>query len=206
MGWATGRIASTSDHATDESLLEGARLGDETAFLELYRRHRDGAFRFACRMLGSRELAEDVTHDCFLGLIRNPGRFDPRRAPLRAYLYGAVRNLALKRLRRLGNEQAVADPGATESTSPAGEPLHDLLAQELSAKVRAAIAGMPAAQREVILLFEYEGQRLADIAAIIGADVGTVKWRLHQARGHLRKELAPYLNGGGCREEPDHEG
>jgi len=197
MGWATGRIAGAADHATDEDLLEGARRGDEAAFLELYGRHRDATFRFACRMLGSREQAEDVTHDCFLGLLKNPGRFDPRRASLRAYLYGAARNLALKRLRRLGSERSAGAQRGQESATAAAAPLDGLLAQELSAKVRAAIAGMPASQREVILLYEYEGQSLAGIAAIIGVEIATIKWRLHQARGRLRKELAPYLNGGG---------
>jgi RNA polymerase sigma-70 factor (ECF subfamily) len=199
MGLATGRIASAPDRATDECLLERTRRGDETAFMELYRRHRDATFRFACRMLGSPEQAEDVAHDCFLGLIRNPGRFDPRRASLRAYLYGAVRNLSLKRLRRLGSERRGEEASSQEIPARDEEPLHGLLAQELSAKVHAAIAGMRAEQREVILLFEYEGQSLAEIAAIIGTDVGTVKWRLHQARGWLRKELAPYLNGGTVR-------
>jgi DNA-directed RNA polymerase sigma subunit (sigma70/sigma32) len=75
------------DHASDEAVLKRTLRGDETAFQELYLRHLDTIFRFAYRMLGSPEHAEDIAHDCFLGLIRNPGRFDPRRGTLRTYLY-----------------------------------------------------------------------------------------------------------------------
>src|SRR5438552_11804868 len=50
-------------------------------------RYRDPIFRFAYRLLGSVEAAEDVTHDCFLSLIKDPGRFDSSRASLRTYIY-----------------------------------------------------------------------------------------------------------------------
>ena len=86
-----------ADQVTDERLLERAASGDGTAFQILYERYRDGIFRFAYRLIGSIEAAEDVTHDCFLSLIKEPGRYDPGRASLRTYLYAAARNLALLR-------------------------------------------------------------------------------------------------------------
>src|SRR5256714_15443737 len=89
---------------TDEKLLQKASRGDEAAFLALYERHRTTVFRFAYRMLGSAALAEELTHDCFLSLVRRPAGFDPSRASLRTYLYAAVRNLAAKHLRRHGGE------------------------------------------------------------------------------------------------------
>ena len=87
------------DGPSDNALLDAARQGDERAFEVLYRRHRDPVFRFAWRLSGSESAAEDLAHDCFLGLLRAPERFDPDRASLRTYLFAAVRNLALKRLR-----------------------------------------------------------------------------------------------------------
>src|SRR5438093_13349402 len=92
---------------TDEELLK--RSGDESAFLLLYQRHRDSVFAFTYRMLGSVELAEDVTHDCFLSLINRPHLFDPTRASLRSYLYGAARNLVFKLFRKRGAEVAIED-------------------------------------------------------------------------------------------------
>src|SRR5438105_8063078 len=60
---------------TDEKLLQRAGRGDEAAFLALYERHRTTVFRFAYRMLGSAAVAEELTHDCFLSLVRRPEGF-----------------------------------------------------------------------------------------------------------------------------------
>lgn len=185
------------DHATDERLVELAHGGDRNAFRLLYERYRDATFRFACLMLGSSEHAEDVAHDCFLGLIRNPGKFDPRRASLRTYLYAAARNLVLKRLRWWRREWSLAGSENQSSIDRKKEPIANLLDIELGEQVRKALAHLPHRQREAIVLFEYEDQSLAEIAAITGAEVGTVKWRLHEARARLRQELARYLDGGG---------
>jgi RNA polymerase sigma-70 factor (ECF subfamily) len=68
---------------SDIALLERAGRGDETAFVLLYERHRDVLFRFSWRMLGQVETAEDVTHDCFVGLLAHPERYEPSRASLR---------------------------------------------------------------------------------------------------------------------------
>ena len=182
-----------SDGVTDERLLERARSGDEAAFLLLYERYRDAMFRFAYRLLGSAESAEDVTHDCFLSLIKQPERFDPERATLRTYLYAAVRNLALKQFRRLTSEIAVEDLPEEPRLPDAQHPLRRVLDEELSHQVSKAIGELPPLQREALVLFEYEELSLAEIAEIVGADVGTVKARLHRARERLRKTLAPYL-------------
>lgn len=178
---------------TDEKLLHKAGRGDEAAFLALYERHRDTVFRFAYRMLGSAALAEEVTHDCFLSLVRRPDAFDPSRAALRTYLYAAVRNLSAKHLRRHGGEFPFEDledePEVEERESPLGR----LLDAELSEEVRKAVMALPDLQREVIVLVEFEELSLAETAAVVGADVGTVKSRLHRARRRLRRALALYF-------------
>ena len=139
--------------------------------------------------------------------MSSPARFDSRRASLRTYLYSAARNLAFKQFRDVGSEVPLRDRNNGISPSASG-PLHTMLAAELSAEVQRAIAGLAPLQREAVILFEYEGQSLADIAAIAGTDVGTVKSRLHRARERLRQDLAPYLNGGSTesKQEQDHEG
>jgi len=175
-------------------LLERAGNGDQAAFLILYERHRNSIFRFAYRLLDSVELAEDVTHDCFLSLIRQPGKFDPGRAALRTYLYAAARNLAMKYFRSQGRETALDDLSEHPMAPRRQEPLRRLLDEELVAKIREAISDLPPLQREALVLFEYEGLPLAEIAEVVGIDVGAVKSRLHRARGRLRNSLAPYLN------------
>lgn len=183
------------DRITDDALLlERAEGGDQAAFVLLYQRHRDAVFRFAFRLLDSAELAEDVTHDCFLSLIKRPGAFDPNRAAFRTYLYAAARNLALKHFRGQGRETSLDDLEQEPIGSRRQEPLRRLLDEELVGQVRQAVAELPPLQREALVLFEYEGLTLNEIAEVVGTDVGAVKSRLHRARGRLRNSLATYLN------------
>ncbi len=182
------------DRITDELLLEKASNGDQAAFLLLYERHRSAVYRFAYRFTGSSETAEDITHDCFLGLIRNPRGFDPGRAALRTYLLASARNLALKHFRNLsretGMDELTIEPSAERRESPLGR----VLDKELIVKVREAVRNLPPLQREAVILFEYEGLPLNDIAAVTESEVGAVKSRLFRARESLRAALEPYLN------------
>ena len=182
------------DRITDELLLERAGAGDPAAFIQLYERHRDAIFRFSYRLSGSVEGAEDITHDCFLSLIKQPGGFQPDRASLRTYLLSAARNLWLKQLRSLGREAAMDEFDENQFIALDKEPLSRLLDDELSVKVREAISSLPPMQREALVLFEYEGLALSEIAGIIGTDVGAVKSRLYRAREGLRNTLRPYLD------------
>jgi RNA polymerase sigma-70 factor (ECF subfamily) len=182
------------DRDTDELLLRLAGAGDPAAFIQLYERHRGAIFRFSYRLSGSVEAAEDITHDCFLSLIKQPGRFQADRASLRTYLFSAARNLWLKQLRSLGRESAIDEFEESQFISLDKEPLGHLLDDELSVKVREAVRSLPPMQREALVLFEYEGLRLSEIANIVGTDVGAVKSRLFRAREALRNILRPYLD------------
>ena len=183
------------ERTTDEALLKRAGEGDQAAFLELYDRHRQPIFRFAYRLLGEVDIAEDVTHDCFLSLIRKPENFRPERASLRTYLFAAARNLALKYFRNSGRETGLEEMTEEPQLSPRHEPLRKLLDEELAAEVRRAVFSLAPLQREALVLFEYEGLSLNDIAEITGADVGAVKGRLYRARERLKRVLGPYLSG-----------
>ncbi|HEX5873299.1 MAG TPA: RNA polymerase sigma factor [Pyrinomonadaceae bacterium] len=175
-------------------MLKKAGEGDQAAFLELYERYRQPIFRFAYRLLGSIEVAEDVTHDCFLSLIRKPENFKAERASLKTYLYAAARNLALKHFRSTGREAAMEEVAEEPQESPKRGPLRRLLDEELAAQVREAVFSLPPMQREALILFEYEGLSLSEVAEIAGTDVGAIKARLYRAREGLRRILRPYLN------------
>lgn len=185
-----------ADQATDEQLLEQAANGDTAAFQNLYERYRDPIFRFAYRLLGSVEAAEDVAHDCFLSLIKEPGRFDSTRASLRTYLYAAARNQAAKRYHGLGRETAIDELADEPQTAERHEPIRRVLDNELAGEVERAIADLPPLQREALVLFEYEDLSLAEIAAVVGVDSGTVKGRLFRAREKLRTRLDRYFRIG----------
>ncbi|HJS25349.1 MAG TPA: RNA polymerase sigma factor [Pyrinomonadaceae bacterium] len=182
------------ERTTDEVLLNKAGAGDQAAFLELYERYREPIFRFAYRLLGSVEIAEDVTHDCFLSLIRKPENFRPELASLKTYLYAAARNLALKHFRSQGRETGLDEVIEEPKESPRRGPLRRLLDEELATLVRDAIFSLPPLQREALILFEYEGLSLNEVAEIAGTDAGAIKARLYRAREGLRRTLRPYLN------------
>ncbi len=130
-------------HEVDQdALLRAARAGDEAAFVILFRIHRDPVYRFAYRLPGSAEGAEDVTQECFLGLLGSLRRYDSARASLRTYLLASVRNLALKQLRRRRPEVAIEDYDVP------GQP-----ATETKIAVRRAVEALPLGQREPLILF-----------------------------------------------------
>jgi RNA polymerase sigma-70 factor (ECF subfamily) len=150
--------------------------------------HR-AVYGFAYRLTGRADLAEDITQECFLVLVRSPRKYDPARAGIKTFLFAIARNLAFKEQRDRGEEQALDD----SELPAAADPRESL---EISSAVAAAVAALPQLQREALILFEYEGVTLEEIAEIVAVDVGTVKSRLHRARERLRRVLAPYRKVG----------
>jgi RNA polymerase sigma-70 factor (ECF subfamily) len=116
--------------------------------------------------------------------------FDGSRGGLRGYLFGIARHLVLRRLRI--SEREAEDAAGVKAPV---DLLSELLQAERAELVGAAMARLPVLQREAIVLFTYEELSLDEIAGITGADVGTVKSRLHRARESLRRALAPLVRG-----------
>jgi RNA polymerase sigma-70 factor, ECF subfamily len=168
-----------------EHLIRDARRGKEEAFLRLLDEHYRPLFRFAWRLTGSVAEAEDVVQECFLAVLKPDCGFDPARTAIRTYLFGAVRNQALKRLRRREQEMATE---TVDHRTPETEALRD----EMAKAVATAIAQLPETQREVLLLAHYEQLSLAEIAEITQLEVAAVKSRLQRARATLRETLAAY--------------
>jgi RNA polymerase sigma-70 factor (ECF subfamily) len=153
-------------------------------FQAVFDEHKDAVYRFAWRMSGSPAAAEDITQDAFVSLLRHPDRFDAARGTLRAFLLGIARNLALKRWRAEHRFESLDDDAVI------GAPV-DLDRGEVGDIVGRAVQALRPLQREVVILAEYDGLTLAEIAQAVDADVGTVKSRLHRARENLRRLLAP---------------
>lgn len=170
---------------TERQILKMAAAGETGAFRTLFEAHRDAVFRLAYHLTGATDTAEDIAQDCFLRLVRAPGRFDDRRGTLRQYLYGMVRNLVRQRWQADGREVPLDDEGGAVPPDLA-------LQAEVTDAVRSAVAALPLLQREALVLFEFEGCSLEEVAAAAGCDTGTVKSRLHRARERLKRSLAPY--------------
>ncbi len=86
--------------STDSDLLQLIVSGDREAFAELYRRRQSNVYRFALHMSGAREVAEDITHEVFMVLMRKAGNYDEQRGSVNAFLLGIARNHLLRRLKR----------------------------------------------------------------------------------------------------------
>src|SRR4030095_16502208 len=112
------------DELDDSELLRSMLTGDEEALVLLYRRRHANIYRFAYQMSGSTALAEDVTQEVFLFLMRDGRLFDPNRGSVSAFLLGVTRNYVLRKLRgehllsSFSNEtEEVADHRSEEHTS-----------------------------------------------------------------------------------------
>jgi RNA polymerase sigma-70 factor (ECF subfamily) len=175
----------------EAGLLARAASGDTEAFQKLFETHHATMFRFAYRLTNTVDAAEDITQECFIRLMHR-STFDHERGSLRQYLYGIVRNLVRQRQQANGREVRWDDSVEDDPKSAVAACPDPTASAELSEVVQAAISALPPLQREAIVLCEFEELSLDEAAAVVGADVGTVKSRLHRAREGLRRTLAPY--------------
>jgi len=183
--------------ASDEELLRRSRLGDEEAFATLYRSRQGGVFRFALHMSGREDVAEEVTQEVFLALLRHPERFDPGRGNLSSFLYGVARNHVLRYLGQR-RESVNIEEGDT-ALDPAGDAdiLVNLTRAETIESVRQAVLSLPAGYREAVVLCDLEELSYADAAAVMKVPVGTVRSRLNRGRGLLLEKLRATRPGAG---------
>src|SRR5687767_5677197 len=123
---------SPHDPETDAELLMRMQSGDEEAFVSLYRRRQGSIYRFALHMSGSAAVAEDVTQEVFLALIRQECGYDPARGTLAGYLFGIARNLVLRFTERSRSDVALeAEPEDTiGELAVVHDPLLDLTRRE----------------------------------------------------------------------------
>jgi RNA polymerase sigma-70 factor (ECF subfamily) len=186
---------------SDSELLQSMLAGDEEALAALYRRRRSGVYRFALQMCGSEALAEDVTQEVFMVLIRERLAFDPARGSLNAFLLGIARNHVLRRLRRerfyvaidddSENHGNTSDAGTLSARSTSVGPLDRLARNEAIESVRRSVLALPERYREVVVLCDLQEMSYVEAAEILGCAVGTVRSRLHRARGLLIAKLRP---------------
>jgi RNA polymerase sigma-70 factor, ECF subfamily len=189
------------DTCSDETLLRLAMAGDEEAFTRLYRRLRGVVYRFARQLSGESSVAEDVTQDVFLILLRRAELYDPQRGSLSTYLMRITRNEILRRLDRdrayvaLVEEEAAPDKDTDENLIVRSNPLGNLMRIEEIESVRQAVLALPLHYREVVVLCELEEVSYGEAAALLGCAIGTVRSRLHRARALLKRRLRGYEAG-----------
>lgn len=183
-----------SDPDSDLDLHRAAGRGSEEAMAALYRRHGALIYRFSLRLSQDPSIAEEVTQDVFLALLRQSDRFDPGRAALSTWLCGIARRLIWKHLERRARHLPIEPPdNEIEAESPDDDPGVALSRKETVEAVQRGIDALPMQWREVIILCEFEEMTYDEAALVLGVPVGTVRSRLHRAK----VRLALLLRGAG---------
>jgi len=167
--------------STDEQLILEFQQGSQAAFMELFGRYREPIYGFFRRRLEDMGRAEELAQETFLAVVRGIARYEPR-ALVRTYLYGIAMNLLAAERRKRAHEaagrKATRDPVAATDTDSV-------------LWVRQAIEKLDDQDREVLMLREYEQLSYAEIAAMLGIPVNTVRSRLFRARMALKNLLVP---------------
>jgi RNA polymerase sigma-70 factor (ECF subfamily) len=180
---------------SDEELLPLIAAGHAAAFEAIYARRQAGIYRYALRMCGCQAVAEDVTQDVFMALMRDARQYDSSRGSVAAYLYGMARNRVLRLLQQDRAFSAIAespserDPLVDEALILREDPLAILARGEVVESVRRAILALPLHYREVVVLCNLQEMNYAEAAQVLGCAVGTVRSRLHRARELLIRKL-----------------
>jgi len=185
------------DNSADEELLRLMLAGDRAAFAQLYQRWQSNVYRFALRMTGASALAEDITQDVFLTLMRDGGQYEAR-GKFASYIFTITRRSVLRRLQRERRFVSLEPDNDFEQDGEASfgetilsddDPLTALTRNEMIDAVRQAVQGLPLHYREVVLLCHLHELSYAEAAEIIGCEIGTVCSRLYRARAILAKQL-----------------
>ena len=187
---------------TDSDLVARLAEGDREALAVLFRRHQAAVYRFSRQMLGSREVAEDVTQEVFVALVNSGHRFDASLGSLTTYLYGIARNLVWRhiRRRRAHLEIDIADV-EVEDAAQSANPAAALSKKQSVDYLRHAILRLPVHYREAIVLCELNGLSYEEAARIVGCPVGTIRSRLSRARQLLIDRCRASLHGGAGTED-----
>ena len=174
--------------ASDAALAARVACGDAVALTPLYQRHRGPIYRFALLWSGSAAVAADVTQDVFVHLLTRATDYDAARGPLSPWLLGIARNFVR---RRTGTrEVAEIDDADLPAPHDAATPESALLARIELEALRRAIAALPPHYRDVLVLVELAERSYAEVAAICGLELNTVRSRLFRARALLARWLA----------------
>lgn len=178
--WGRDQPSSEPD---DRQLLAAHLAGDQEAFGELVRRHRDRLWAVALRTLGDREEAADALQDALIAAFRGAARYRGD-AAVTTWLHRIVVNACIDRVRRRQVRPTVplADRDITYRRD-------DHAATEARLDVTAALAQLPAAQRLAVVLVDIEDLPVAEVAELLGVAEGTVKSRCARARTALATAL-----------------
>jgi RNA polymerase sigma-70 factor (ECF subfamily) len=174
---------------SDIEYIQMVRRGDPAGAEALFRRHADGILRFAARMTGNRDEAEEICQDAFVKMIDHADQYDGR-AAFGSWLLSITANACRDHLRR--RRRATMVPLDAAGAVAAGDPsvVHALVEHETRAAVKRALAALSDDQREALVLARYHGLPYEQIATTLGISEGAVKTRIFRAMETLKALFA----------------
>lgn len=184
---------------SDETLLLRYATGDVAAFDELYARHELPLWRYLLRLSGNRATAEELMQEAWFAVAREAPRFKTG-ARFAAWLYTIARNRVIDRHRTTRRHASLDEPAAdtglslVEQLADASAPLPAQQAEqaEQGLAILAALARLPAEQREAFVLQAESGMSVEEIATVTGTTFETAKSRLRYARDKLKALLGDH--------------
>ena len=189
-GSASERAVVGIEDVPDETLVAALARRDQRALAQLVQRHGGWAARFAERMTGNAQTAEDVVQNAFLRLWNSAERWEGR-SRFTTWFYRVLHNLAVDELRRRRSGHEELDE-ALEDPAPA--PPDVLERDRRDARVRAALDRLPGRQRAALVLRHYEDCSQGEAAEILGISEGALESLLSRARAALREQLRGELH------------
>ena len=192
-------LASPPVPDDDGALVAGLRAGDEQAFVALVRQYQPAMLRLAEATVGSRAVAQEVTQDTWLAVMRGVDRFEGR-SSLKTWLFRILLNRARSAAGKedragrpeLIDEERFDSSGAWAEPPEAWADRADdrLIAAQLAERVQSLLAELPESQRQVVVLRDVEGLPPGEVAELLGVSDGNQRVLLHRGRARLRDLLA----------------
>lgn len=174
----------------DADAMRRVASGDATALSELYERYGRVVYSFAYRLTHDDTLSEECVQDVFVALWRRAADFDPSRAKLTTWLFVVARNRAIELGRQKSRRPELRDD--LEPVGSAPDPSDLVGDADAAQRLAEAVAQLPEDQLEVLRLGYFDGLSHAEIAAMIGIPLGTVKGRMRLALTRLRSLADTY--------------
>lgn len=179
------------DYSVEDELLTAALTGDRDAVLRIYELYFTPVYQFIRLRVGDALVAEDLAADVFVQLVTALRGASPPRTSLRGWLFRVARNLLAAHYRAPRTETELDEwlPGLDDD-DPAAQVIDGLTAASTADQVRAALAGLPAEQQEVIVLRFGQQLDLHTTAQIMGKSVNAIKQLQFRAVAGLRRALS----------------
>ena len=174
-------------HLSDEALLALVARGEDDALGALYDRFGRVAYGIAIRVLRDADLAQDAVQDAFLTAWRTATGFDPARGTASTWLLTLVHRRSVDIVRR--EQRRRSEPLTEEAAGAGGSVDEDALVLDRRRAVQAALARLPAEQRQALELAYYGGLTQVELAERLGVPLGTVKSRMFTGLARLRDLL-----------------